>query len=306
MNQSVLLDAKTEYTNQLVNFLWERIYEGIESIYNHAKKINYNNKNILKLFQTYLTEVPNWDDDTLRKEYKRIKDKSQCNWLEELLTAVFVSYTKVLTSIKNSSKKINLKIPKMTSFIHKCYINTARKIWKRPDLFYDKIQNIEKQKNMVEIEQIIKITIEETIRKELPIQKILFEYLGNDYNDDIDDNINEYLDGERLMENLVKEDFQSIEKINDTDKYSEIILDTTNNNRDIDVKSSNSIKASGNFPKISTTTTTTNNNNISMKIEENNNNNVINTQDVYTIENKSIDVQTLEQAPGKPFDTQTI
>ena len=75
----------------------------------------------------------------------------------------------------------NLKIPKTTHFIHKCYIDVARYFWKNSYLFDDKLSNYEKQKNRREAENIIEISINETIRKEIPLKHILKEYLGDDY-----------------------------------------------------------------------------------------------------------------------------
>ena len=46
---------------------------------------------------------------------------------DDLVTAVFLSHTKILTAIKSGNKqnKINLKIPKIDHFIHRCYIESA-------------------------------------------------------------------------------------------------------------------------------------------------------------------------------------
>ena len=39
----------------------------------------------------------------------------------------------------NNNNKINLTIPKLINFIHKCYINIARELWKNPLLFSESI-----------------------------------------------------------------------------------------------------------------------------------------------------------------------
>ena len=73
------------------------------------------------------------------------------------------------------------KITCFRYFIHKCYIDVARHIWKNSYLFDDGVSNDDKQKNRSECEHIIEKSIIETIRKEIPIKSILKEYLGNDY-----------------------------------------------------------------------------------------------------------------------------
>ena len=68
---------------------------------------------------------------------------------------------------------------KTTTFIHKSYINIAREVWKNPYLFDDNIPGHEYQRNMKQLEDMIKLTIEDTIRRQLPIKEILREHLEN-------------------------------------------------------------------------------------------------------------------------------
>ena len=123
----------------------------------------------------------------LNTECERIMNDSGCDWLDELVTAVFLSHTKILTAIKKSGKKqkkINLKIPKIDHFIHKCYIECAREFWRNPYLFSQKCSQADYHRNIRESQKIISVTIEETIRKLLPVKNILKEYLGEDGDSD--------------------------------------------------------------------------------------------------------------------------
>ena len=184
----VLVDAKAEYTKQLVDILAPAIVEGIQSIFEHTKTHNNN----LYKFQENLAKIPSWEKDRIQKEYFRIIKITKCEWIDSLITAVFVSHTKVLTSIKitkTNNKVIDLKVPTADHFIHLCYIGAARKIWKRTYL-YTNFNKIDSQKNMIAIEDVVAKSIEETIRKQLPVKNILREYLGDEYVDDIiDDDI---------------------------------------------------------------------------------------------------------------------
>ncbi len=120
-NITVLVDAKIEYTKQLTNILVPYIFEGIKSIYDTSKGVCNMNKdgNILMRFQEQLSQIPKWNQEIIDEEYSRIVENSGCDWLDELVTAVFLSHTKILTSIKSNKKqnKINLKIPKIDHFI---------------------------------------------------------------------------------------------------------------------------------------------------------------------------------------------
>ena len=187
-NITVLVDAKMEYTKQLTNIIVPHIFDGIKSIYETSKSVCNLNKdgNVLMRFQEQLSQIPKWNQEIIDEEYNRIVENSGCDWLDELVTAVFLSHTKILTSIKSNKKqnKINLKIPKIDHFIHKCYIESAREIWKNPYLFSDRYNQIDYQRNVRDCNTIISDSIEETIRKLLPVKSILKEYLGENNEND--------------------------------------------------------------------------------------------------------------------------
>jgi hypothetical protein len=195
-NLAILVDAKFEYTKQLINILKNNLFQGIKKIYNNAKEYSIEHDEldkVLKKFQFYLSEIPKWNQEVILNEVTEILDKSKCDWLEELITAVFVSHTRILTSINSNKnkKKINLNIPKIDHFIHQCYIDVARAFWKTPYLFDDSLNNYEYQRNRRDAEGIIETCIQETIRKQLPVKHILKEYLGKDYDTDDEEESND-------------------------------------------------------------------------------------------------------------------
>ena len=188
-SKALLADAKQEYTNQLVSILTMPIYEGIKSIYEGAIDVsnkNINGRNFLKTFQILLSQTPTWEQEKLDTEYSRIKENTHCDYLEDLITAVFVAHTKILSSIKSNSeqKSIDLNIPTGSHFIHKVYIESARNFWKQPYLFNHKYNPLDLQRNLNDAEKIIKESILETIRKLLPVKDVLKEYLGSNFDED--------------------------------------------------------------------------------------------------------------------------
>ena len=205
-NLAILVDAKFEYTKQLINILKNNLFQGIKKIYNDAKEYSIEHDEsdrTLKKFQFYLSEIPKWNQEMILSQVSDILEKSKCDWLEELITAVFVSHTRILTSINSgkAKKKINLNIPKIDHFIHQCYIDTARAFWKNPYLFDDTLNNYEYQRNRREAEGVIETSIQETIRKQLPVKHILKEYLGKDYETDDEE------------ENIESEDYSNLRKM---------------------------------------------------------------------------------------------
>ena len=188
-NNPVFAQTKIEYTKQLTDVLTLPMYEGLQSIYEESKRDYANNTDVSIhiLFRKRIENVPKWNTDMIEDEVDRIMRASNCDWLDDLITAVFISHTRVLASIgSNRTKKINLTIPKITNFIHKCYINTARELWKNPYLLDENVSSGEYQKNIKYIEELIKENVEHTIRKLLPVKNILREHLdNNDMSEDI-------------------------------------------------------------------------------------------------------------------------
>lgn len=186
---NVLVDAKQEYTRQLTNILTPQIFDGLKSVYNRSKK-DESDLSVMMRFQKKLEDVPVWNQDIIDDETDRIIERTECDWLSDLITAVFVSNTKILTAVRvnsNAKNNIDLEIPKETKFIHRCYIESAREIYKNPFLFDDSksVTSSDQQRNMRETLTIIKESIEEAVRKLLPVQSILKQYLTSQDDDDI-------------------------------------------------------------------------------------------------------------------------
>ena len=218
---TVLVDAKEEYTKQLISILKGCIYQGIKSIYMDAKDIcNQDNTpdNILMIFQDLLSRIPKWSQDIINKEFERITNISKCDYIDDLLKVVYVSHIKILTIVHSAqkNKKISLKVPSGSHFIHLCYIECAREFWKDPYYFSDRVSKYEHQKNMRDSETMIAECIMETIRKQLPVRHILKEFL-NEPDEEIeeeDDDIKEpskkkYL---KKLETVVKKELKSTSK----------------------------------------------------------------------------------------------
>jgi len=224
-NKEILVETKKEYTYQLISNLSEHIYDGLKSIYDSSifesqKKKTDNN---FILFQKYLENIPKWNQEIIEGEYKRIVTKSGCDYLQDLISAVFISFAKVLTYGSKTENSIKLEIPKVHHFIHKCYIETAREIWKNPWLFSEVCDAVKRQKNLHEIFTLINESIIKTVRKMIPINHILQNFIGSQKIINTQDNIDIYSEKNNLNEyDLYDETSKKDEvDINENNRYEE-------------------------------------------------------------------------------------
>ena len=179
---SNLNEARNEWCSRLVSILTPRIMEGIHSIFNESWKISMENNEVekyLMTFQNFICQVPKWNATIIDGEKTRIVEKSGCNYLEDLITCVHVIQLKVLTCVRvgTRQKKIDISIPKLNDFLHKAYINVARKVYKNAYLFDKNASPLVQQKHNREFEIIVEECILRTIRDSIPTEAIVRAYL---------------------------------------------------------------------------------------------------------------------------------
>ena len=248
-----LVEAKKEYSNDLKDILVPQMYSKILDIYKQGK-LDFENKNVgnaqmydtlMQYFQYILSQIPKWTSEDILLECNRIKETSNCNWLDMLVTAVFVTNSKIRAINKNpkiSYNNVRLDIPKLHIFIHECYIEAARKLWKNAYLFDDDISDYEYQKNIRDIEVLLGEGIDLAVRRKLPTKKLLNEYLGENaksvtFNDnDITsmsimshDNLHKVLQKEldqisNISLNLNNDEIVSMAKIYDNDEKTSFVI----------------------------------------------------------------------------------
>jgi len=179
---SNLNESKNEWCSRLVSIFTPLVVEGVRSIFNESWKLCMDNDEVnkyLMTFQNLLSRVPKWNNEIIDEERRRIVERSGCNYLEDLITCVHVIQLKVLTCIRvgNKQKKIDISIPKLESFIHKVYINTARKVYSNVYLFEKNISPLQMQKNNRELEVIVQECIMIAIRDSIPTEAIIRAYM---------------------------------------------------------------------------------------------------------------------------------
>ncbi len=188
MDFRYLVETKNEFNNFLCSILVPHLYNGISGMLEYSihtynmleekqkKNKNIQNPGIINIFKMCLNDVSGINNYEIENEYKRIKDKSGCaEWFDNLIKASFKSYVLFLTwdpTTSNSKYSENDLYDKISlkDFIHKCYIETCEYFKENPEIFL-------KKGAKKEIYDIIKNCIETGIRKTLPYNEIIQEYL---------------------------------------------------------------------------------------------------------------------------------
>jgi len=190
-NLSTIIESKNEWCARLTNTLTPSIIEGLRSIFTEAYDVcleNSEETKYLMTFQNFLNNIPKWSSEIVENEKQRIITSSACNYLEDLITCVHITQLKSLTSTRVGlkQKKINIDIPDLHKFIHKTYINVARKVYVNIYLFEKNIKPLQVQKNNRELELLIKECILNTIRESIQIEHILQMYLDETLETDVE------------------------------------------------------------------------------------------------------------------------
>ena len=195
-NINVLNESKNEWCGRLLNILTPHILEGLKSIFDESFKLCKTNSEMdkyLMTFQNFISRIPKWSQTIIEEERNRIIERSGCNYLEDLITCVHIIQLKVLTAVRvgQKQKKIDIDIPKLDIFIHKVYINIARKIYTNVYLFDINLTSLKIQKNNRQIELIIQESIMNTIRDSIPVETILRAYMDETVEEDVIEEIKE-------------------------------------------------------------------------------------------------------------------
>jgi hypothetical protein len=182
----------------LITILTPLIIDGYKSILDEAIKLCKDNGEMdkyLMTFQNFISRIPKWNQTIIETERKRICDKSGCSYLEDLVTCVHIIQLKILTAMRvgQKQKKVDIKVPKLDDFVHKTYINVARKIYKNVYLFEINIPPLNIQKNHRELEIIVQECILNTLRESIPVEAILKAYMDETIEEDVVEEIKEQI-----------------------------------------------------------------------------------------------------------------
>jgi hypothetical protein len=210
LNVNVLVAAKEEYTKQLVYLLSPEIYKVMLDVYKESQMMPKKLGVSLKNFQILLKQIPVWNTIIIERNTKDIKDKIP--YLLDLITAIFVSHVKILACVrlKTDNKSVDVKVPNLDLFLHKIIITISEKIYYNPNIILNKKEHVI---------QIISDTIEQSIRNQIPIEKILSEYLSGVFEKDKTISTSEI---EEELEDSNDEDLEDLEDLEESEESEDL------------------------------------------------------------------------------------
>ena len=229
---SSLHESKNEWASRLITILTPLIVDGYRSILDEALKLcreNNETEKYLMTFQNFISRIPKWNQTIIETEKTRICEKSGCSYLEDLVTCVHIIQLKILTAMRvgQKQKKIDINIPKFDDFIHKTYINVARKVYKNVYLFELNISPLQIQKHNRELEIIVQEGILNTLRESIPVDAILKAYMD----ETIEENVTEEIK-ETYVDEPIKVETNNNNTNNNTNNNNTNNNNTNNNNND--------------------------------------------------------------------------
>jgi hypothetical protein len=169
----VLVEAKKEYLGQLCIIMVPAMIETFENMYKESVAM-CKGKKVLIQFQKLLKEVPNWSNAMSKQHSDNIANR--CAWFGDLLAAVFVACTKILSSVRLNSngQKISLKLPATEVFIQTCYNNIAKDLYKDPYVYHEEQSEYTRDETLTAR---MSVCIENTVKELIPVQQILQTYM---------------------------------------------------------------------------------------------------------------------------------
>lgn len=175
--------VKQSLRENLSRVLIPHVADGLWSIYDNAKTACIRSKQpteTLKTFQNLLTRVPQWTDETLETEVSRIEKASKCEYMNDLLLGVFVSYIRAFASLQQSDEvHVNIEFdrPSLPKFVFALYKSAARKCWSNAYLFKTiDVTSEQQSRNRRDIEVMLGGCLDEVIDSFIPWKDISKAY----------------------------------------------------------------------------------------------------------------------------------
>jgi hypothetical protein len=184
MSTNVLVEAKKELTKHIINRISPFFYEEFRKLHNkcivdcnEAKK-----PNILEEFGKKLKNVPEWNQNLIDELFERLQQTCTRQILSNLIKSVWIANVQILSAVRmnKTETETEVNVPDPKRFVHKCFVECAREIYKDPYLFDPNVDTMQLHRNQRDLLKLISRSTKDGIRKMLPVEDILRQYLSTD------------------------------------------------------------------------------------------------------------------------------
>lgn len=247
MDYAYLSNLKNDFHGQLFPILSSFINKQLKGMYKYSENIlsniitkkNKNEISLEKVFSRVLSGFETINNHEIEKQYINAKMKSGISdFFDNLVIASFKSYILFITwDPETQSSKYNdndfFKEISVKDFIHKCHIATAKYFINNHKMFLIKNKD---DKAMIDI---ISSCIKIAMIQMIPYDKMLSEYIENNFCNNITNNTQEISKIRHMVDNfIVNQKYGNIPKTNNAgyhinyDDYSGV--EHQNNNKDVE------------------------------------------------------------------------
>ena len=174
---TLLATHNNHYRDEFVAKCLTFFVQGFDAIYNTTLSRCKKRRMLLRQFQEALESIPLWNSRIIATEHQRFLRDSNCMWLDDLIKGAFLETAANIARSQGMTVDVTLEIPNGVDFVHSCYINIAREAWKKPQLLYHDFDAVDKLRNRDEFERLVVRCLIDTFNKQLPLEKILANYL---------------------------------------------------------------------------------------------------------------------------------
>ena len=109
-----LSSSKDEFVARCLTLLTPEIIKSLDELYSQSqdmlKNKSANVKSKLAIFQKILTDIPKWTPEMVLEESNRIKKNTHCDYLDDLISCIFVIQLKYLSAIRPSQKNKTISV----------------------------------------------------------------------------------------------------------------------------------------------------------------------------------------------------
>jgi len=172
-NINVLGEAKRECTDKLCSVITPITIDVMLTLYNDAAELSKGKKQLTQ-YQKLLQEVKTWNESIIHENTKKITDS--CNYFRDILTAIFICYTKIMSSIRlgKVKKSISLKIPTNEIFVHTVFKELADNLYNSPHF----LQELNTYEIKQEMTRRTGKSIESAVKQLVPLDEIFKTYIS--------------------------------------------------------------------------------------------------------------------------------